>query len=81
MIAMAMHGLDDVLTVGVVIDGFPGLHDGPGKGRFGDDLAGPDGILQFVLVDGPVCILRQVGEKIEHARLHGQRLAIAQQLP
>jgi hypothetical protein len=54
--------------------------DGPGQGGLGDEHAGPDRVLQFVLVYCTVAVLNEVDQQIEHARLDLDLVVAAPQL-
>ena len=76
---MAVDGADNGLGIGAVADGPARFHDGAGQGRLRDDGAGPDHILDLVLVHGPVPLLDQVEQQGENLGLERHILAVPAQ--
>ena len=77
LVAVAMHGTDDVLAIGRIAHGPARFHDGAGQRCLADNRAAPDGGLDIVLVNGALALGDEIGEQIEDPRLQRHQLVVA----
>jgi hypothetical protein len=70
-----MQGLDHGLPACVIVNRFARFHNRTGQCGFGDNHAGPDSVLEFVLIHRPICVLGQINQQIERAGFNIDSLA------
>jgi hypothetical protein len=69
-VAMAINGLDALLSTAAVTDGLAHGFDRTLQGRLADELLRPDVLAQLVLGDGAVGVRQQIGEGLKHFAPH-----------